>query len=270
MNSLAYQSFILKNHRGFAVFSIVMATILQYVIIGLMTTFDTASMYNTLMSQMPERFRMMIAENYFVQMSIKGAAAFGFNHPIVLALIVINAIAVPARHITSEIEGGTMEWLLAYPVKRASLVLSMWASGCLLLLMIIIGALIGLYSALAVTHTFTLIIFTKMLQVGFNLWLLAIVIMSITFVIASFGRAGSKTHALSAAVVLSLYFLYFLATIWDSFAFMKPFSIFSYYQPQKVMFDQADFALDAGVLLGLTAVCLAASIWQFRRRDIPG
>jgi ABC-2 type transport system permease protein len=270
MNSRAYQMFILKNHRGFAVFSIIMATFLQYVVVGLMTTFGTASIYDTIMRQMPEHVRMLVTQNYVIEVSIKGAAAFGFNHPIVLALLIINAISIPARHITSEIEDGTMEWLLAHPVKRTSLVLSMWMSGCVLVLLVVAGSLAGLYSALAVTHNFAADIFIRMLQIGLNLWLLSILIMSMTFVIASFGKEGSRTSALGAATALSLYFLYFLATIWDSLAFTKPFNIFSYYQPQKVMFGQASFSLNAAVLLGLTGVCLAISVWRFRRRDIPG
>lgn len=270
MNNRAYLLFVLKSHRGFAFFSVVMATFLQYVIVGLMATFDTASMYDTLMRQMPEQFRMLVTENYFMEMSIKGAAAFGFNHPIVLALLVICAISVPARHISSEIEGGTMEWLLAYPVKRTSLLLSMWMSGCVLVLLIVAGALGGLYSALAVTRNFDADIFVRMMQIGLNLWLLSILIMSMTFVIATFGRAGSRTSAPGAAVVLTFYFLYYVASIRDSLAFTKPFNIFSYYQPQKVMFDQANFPFNAAVLLGLTGVCLAAGVWQFRRRDIPG
>lgn len=270
MNSTAYQKFIIKNHRGFILFSILMITLLEYIIISVMTTFDTASLYASLMNQLPERMKMLVSDNYFLHMTVDGAAAFGFNHPIVLVMIAAIAIGIPARHISDAIESGSMEWMLAQPVRRTSLLLSLWMSGCLVLLLIIIGGLAGLFSALAVTHTFTSVIFLKMLQIGCNLWLLSIVMMSMALLIAAFGRMGTKTGTLTSAVVLTLYLFYFFAAIWEWFEFTRPYNIFTYYQPQQLMFDRQSFGVNAAVLTGLIAVLLTVSLVQFRRRDIPG
>lgn len=270
MNSVAYQKFIVKNHRGFVIFSILMITLLEYIVISVMTTFDTASLYGSLMSQLPERLKMLVSDNYFLHMTVEGAAAFGFNHPIVLVMIAAVAIGIPARHISEAIESGTMEWLIAQPMGRVPLVLSLWVSGCMVLLLIIVGGLAGLFSALAVTHTFTFDIFYKMLQIGCNLWLLSIGMMSITLAIAVFGKTGARTGTISAAVVLTLYLLFFFAAIWEWFEFTRPYNIFSYYQPQQLMFDRQSFSINAAVLSGLIAVCLSVSLVQFNRRDIPG
>jgi ABC-type transport system involved in multi-copper enzyme maturation permease subunit len=270
MNSAAFQNHVLKNHRGFAIFCVLMITLLEYIIISIMTTFDTASMYSSLMDQLPERFRMLLSDNYFPQMTVDGAAAFGFNHPIVLVMIAALAISIPARHISDAIEDGTMEWLLAQPVNRSAFIGSLWMSGCVLLLIIIAGGLLGLFSALAVNHSFTPAIFSKMLQIGANLWLLFIFIMSMTMMVASFGKPGCRTGTIGAAVVLTFYVLYFFASIWEWFSFSKPFNFFSYYQPQQLMFDRQSFSLNAAVLSGLITVCLILSLLQFRRRDIPG
>jgi ABC-2 type transport system permease protein len=270
MNSGAYRKFILKSHRGFILFSIFMITLLEYIIITVMTTFDTASLYGSLMNQLPERFRMLVSDNYFLHMTVDGAAAFGFNHPIVLVMIAAVAIGIPARHISEAIEDGTMEWLLAQPVRRTSLVLSLWMSGCLVLLIIVAGGLAGLFSALAVTHTFTHVIFSKMLQIGCNLWLLAVLMMSLALVIATFGTTGTRTGTIAAAVVLAFYLLYFFAAIWDWFGFTRPYNFFSYYQPQQLMFGRQSFAVNAAVLSSLIAACLAVGLARFRRRDIPG
>ena len=270
MNNAAYRAFIFKSHRGFIAFSILMITMLEYIIIAIMTTFDTATMFESLMSQMPERFRMVISSQYFLHMNVDAAAAFGFNHPIVLVVIAAMAIGIPARHISESIESGTMEWLLAQPVRRAALLLSIWMSGCVVLLVIICGGLAGLFSALAVTHSFTLAIFTKMLQIGTNLWLLVILIMSMTVLIAAFGRPGTRTGSTAAGVVLTFYLLNFFSTIWEWFEFTRPWNIFTYYQPQQLMFDRQSFGVNAAVLAGLIIVCMAAGLVRFSRRDIPG
>ncbi|NIO28559.1 MAG: ABC transporter permease subunit [Candidatus Latescibacteria bacterium] len=270
MNSLAYPLFILKNHRGFALFSVVVIAALQYLIIELMTTLNTDAFINTIFSQLPERFRLLVSENFIARMSAEGAAAFGFNHPIVLALLVINAINIPTRHIAGEIESGTMEWLLAHPMKRMRILGSLWISGGFLIFLIICGAWTGSFLALAATHHYTYETFVKMLQIGTNLWLLSVLVLSFSILISAFGKEGSRVGMRCAAVILIFYFLHFLGTLWKFLEAIKPFNIFTYYQPQKLMFDERSFWLHLCVLSVLIGLCLIISVKQFQRRDIPG
>jgi len=118
MSNLTYPLFILRSHRGFAIFSVVVIASLQYLIVEIMSSAGTDTLVGSILSQLPERFRMFVSENFLARLSVRGAAAFGFNHPIVLTLLLINVIGIPTRHIAGEIESGTMEWLLAQPVKR--------------------------------------------------------------------------------------------------------------------------------------------------------
>ncbi|MBL7103257.1 MAG: ABC transporter permease subunit [Bacteroidales bacterium] len=237
-------------------------------ILYLISTADTSSIITAIIEQLPEKLRIFLNDSFFNTLSFQGAAAFGFNHPLVLALLAINAINIPLHHITREMESGTLELLLAHPFKRHSFIISLWVSGCLILFTIILAALIGSLSAIAIFHHLSQEIITKMMQISFNQWLLFILIMSYTMIITTFGEKGNKTGNISAVLTLIFYLLHFLSQLWESIAFIKPFNIFTYYEPQKLMFNHGNFLTDISILSSLILVCLFISLWQFGRRDI--
>ena len=111
-------------------------------------------------------------------------------------------------------------------------------------------------------------IFVKLIQIGFNLWLFFVLILSYTLLIATFGKKGSKAGNISAVITLVFYLLHFLSQLWSTIEFTIPFNVFTYYEPQKLMFGQGNIILDTAVLGSLIIVCLFLSAWQFNTRDI--
>ncbi len=122
MNSISYYKLIWKNHRSFAIFSMVFITLLQFLILYLITTFDLPAIISTLLAQMPEKLKIYLSESFFSTLSLDGAAAFGFNHPLVLTLLAINAINIPMVHISREMESGHWNcyWLIHSGVNPSS------------------------------------------------------------------------------------------------------------------------------------------------------
>lgn len=269
MIKLAYLRLVWRNNKAFAIFSMGFITLLQFLILYLVTTFDTTAIISSILAQLPEAMRAFLQDGFFSTLTFDGAAAFGFNHPLVLALLVITAVNIPVHHITRELDSGTLELLLAHPFKRSALILSLWISGCLILLFIITAAMIGTLTSIILFHHLTTGIFIHILQIGINLWLLIVLIFSYTTLIAVFGKMGNKAGNLSAVITLVFYLLSFLSQIWDALDFIKPFNFFSYYEPQKLMFNQGHFTLDILVLSGLALLCFWISLKQFAKRDIP-
>ncbi len=265
----AYIRLVWRNNKGFAIFSMVFITLFQFLLLYLVTTFDTAAMLTAILDQMPPMMKVFLQDSFFSMLTYDGAAAFGFNHPIVLTLLVITAINIPAHHITRETETGTLELLLAHPFRRRSLIISLWTSGCLILMLIIAAALIGSFTSIILFHHLTGDIIISLLQISFNLWLFILLIFSITMLIAVYARQGIRAGNLSAVFTFVFYLLYFIAQLWDALAFTKPFNIFSYYEPQGLMFGKGNFWLDILVLGGLVLLCLGLSLRRFERRDVP-
>lgn len=270
MVRLSYPLFLWKNHYRFAVFSAIVIAALQFFIIWLITTLDYAPIFAAFLQQLPPRVQVLFDSQFFTAFSVKGALAFGLIHPLVLILMAINAINIPGRHITGEIETGTLELLLAYPVKRTRLILTLWLSACVNLFLIVVVALVGSFSAVVIFHKFTPDLLLRMVQIITNLWLLFVLVMSYTLVIATFGKEGSKTGACSGGLLLVIYFIYYLSTLWPAIAFTKPANIFTYYQPQKIILGHWSFGMNVQILGLLIVICLILSIIQFNRRDIPG
>jgi ABC-2 type transport system permease protein len=269
MIKLAYLRLVWRNNKGFAIFSMVIITLLQFLILYLVTTFDTGAIISAILAQLPEAMRVFLQDSFFSMLNYDGAAAFGFNHPLVLALLVITAVNIPVNHISREIDSGTLELLLAHPLKRTSLIISLWISGSMILLLIIAVAMIGSLTSILLFHHLTGTIFIHIIQIGINLWLFIVLIFSYTTLIAVFGKMGSKTGNFSAIISFVFYLLSFLSQIWDALDFTKPFNIFTYYEPQALMFNKGNFILDIIVLSALIMICFGISLKQFGKRDIP-
>ncbi len=94
--TLNYARFIWKNYRGLLLFSAVFAALMQFLMLFLITTIDYGPIIDALLSRLPAQIRVLFATEFLQHISAEGAAAFGFNHPIVIVLLAISAILIPA------------------------------------------------------------------------------------------------------------------------------------------------------------------------------
>ena len=148
--------------------------------------------------------------------------------------------------------------------------MNLFISAVFFLFLIIFCALCSSLLSIGVLHQLTFVLFTNMLKIATNLWLLFVFIMSFTLLLSSFEKEGSKVGIRVAGITLVFYLLHYLSSLWDAIRFTKPFNIFNYYQPQDLMTGQRSFLLHFMVLSSLIVLCLLISIYQFNHRDIPG
>ncbi len=264
-----YMFLVWKLHRGLILFSFLFLALMQFLIIWIISSLDYLPFIETFIQQLPPQIRILFNEEFINRFSINGAAAFGFNHPLVLAVLGLSAIMIPARHVAGEVESGSLEIIISHPMKRMELIFSLWLSYFTILLLIVVGGWIGSYSALIIKNQMNLQTVKKLFQIGLNLWLLFLLIMSYTLLISTFKSEGNKTGIFGAIITLLFYLMNFFSTIWDSLHFTKFFNIFTYYQPQKLMFSERSIWSNAIVLLILIFTCLGAGMFHFHKRDIP-
>ncbi len=267
---MTYIYFIWKSHRGLLLVSMIFISIIQFLILKMVTTIDYSAMLPQLLSQLPENIRALFGDDAFSMATVEGAAATGLNHPLVLVLLSLAAIMIPSRHIAGEAETGTLELILSFPIRRTTLLIKLYISAVVFLLVVVLSALGASLLSITLFHQLTFVLFVKLLTICCNLWLLFICIMSITMVLSVYEKEGSKVGMRAASVVLFFFLLHYLSSIWDAIRFTKPFNIFTYYQPSALMNDQRSFLLHFGVLSTLTLICFFITLFQFNRRDIPG
>jgi ABC-type transport system involved in multi-copper enzyme maturation permease subunit len=256
-------------HRGFMLFGFLLIGLLQFVIISIFSSLDYIPFIELFIKQLPPQLQAIFNEEFINRFSINGAAAFGYNHPMVLSILGIAAITIPARHLAGEAENGNLEILLAHPFRREYYFISLWCASAMAIFFIILGGWSGSFMALILKQQFRLAIMGNLLKIGVNLWLLFLLILSYSITISSFGREGNKSGLVAAAITIFFYLLYFVSTIWEEIQFSKNFNIFHYYQPQKLMFGQRSFWLNALVLFILISILFLLAKKQTVKRDIP-
>ena len=259
-----------KDNLTFLIFAFLLTAGFQLLILSIFSTSEILKFIEGFVRQFPPQIQQLMGDEFIAQFSINGVAAFGYNHPIVLIFFAIVAIMLPAKSIGSEIEEGSLELLFSLPVKRLAITFSLWIFSGFALLLLVIGCWLGTLWGLHLYPESINFSFYRIIQIGINLWFLMITINAYTFLIASYSREGNKVALRAAGLTLLFYFLNYAIKIWSAINFLRHFTIFNYYQPQKLMAGQASFSRNVIVLSMLTLICLVVSFRRICKRDIPG
>ena len=260
----------LREHLSFLIFAFILVGSFQLLMLTLVVEADILNIAQIFFNKFPPQVQQFIGEEFFAQFSVNGAVAFGYNHPIVLIILAVIAIMLPAKHIAGEIENGTLESLLSLPITRFKLAFSLWLLSAISLLFVIIGGWIGSMIGLIIYPQVSGINFSMIFRIGINLWFLMVAINAYTFLFSAFSREGGKVTQRAAGLTLFFYFLSYTVKLWNKASFLKPVTIFMYYQPQALSMHQNLWLKHSAVLASLSIVLMAIAFRRINQRDIPG
>ncbi len=175
-------------------------------------------------------------------------------------------IAYSAGIISTDMDLGTIEYLLTQPVRRSALIISRFAGVAAYLLMYVlvtIGSIAGLTAYFGAE-----VKIRGLFAVGFNafLFVLAVAALTLLFSLAVKGRGRAVVYGV--AFLLASHLLNALALINSTVEKFQWLSLFNYYQTQKLLTTGKIIWGDAAVIAGAFAVCAAASVILFNRKDI--
>ena len=229
-------------------------------------------------------------------------------HPVVIILGCLWAVGRAGGAVAGELDRGTMELLLSQPVPRNRLILAhLLVDGLLipaLCLTILAGTQLGLYlvGEFAVDYSSlsklppAFLAFVKngppTLEVSaqrqglalLNLGALLFATSGLAIAVSSVGRNRWRSLGVATLTGVGMFTLNVVGQLWESAAFARPFTVFFYYQPQKVWL-KGDWLVDLGeaftpgrpllavpvmaVLLGVGVIGYAFALTVFTRRDLP-
>jgi ABC-2 type transport system permease protein len=199
--------------------------------------------------------------------TLPGSITIGTQHPIAIAMLAIFAVGATATSIAGERETGTLEVMLARPVSRVTVYLSILI-GLLLVVALVLAALIGGFivgSAIqGVLDELPLEQVPMMWLNGFLLW----------GAFATFGMAASVSFdrpgpaiGLTLAYLLLNYFFEILGSLWREVEWTQEYSLFHHFQPTEILEGSAD-PVDL-VILGIAFVVpIVYALIVFPRRDL--
>ena len=199
--------------------------------------------------------------------SFENYLALGYSYPVPLVLIGAWSIGRAVQAVASEIEDGTLGWMLAYPVARIHFMLS--KAVVLLVGMILLSCLLGFgfweTSLLLGFSTPSLEIFAKL---SLNTILLQGAVAMLTLWASATSSDRGRPSLIGGSLFILSYLINFAAHIWKPLKSLQWLSLFAYYEPRKILLDNSLPWRDSAVLGGLMLVGLVAALWSFRKREL--
>ncbi|HEU4736091.1 MAG TPA: ABC transporter permease subunit [Solirubrobacterales bacterium] len=199
--------------------------------------------------------------------TLPGAITLGLQHPLAIAFLGIFAIGSTTGAVAGEREKGTLEVLLARPLSRTTVYVTLAVAIVVLLSLVLLALLGGQVAGVAIqglTDELDLGAMPLVLANGLLLW----------GAFAAFGLAASVTfgrHApalgLSLAYLLVNYFLEILGSLWTDVAWSQEYSLFHHFQPGEILEGSAD-PIDFLILGVAVIVPVVYALIVFPRRDL--
>ncbi|MGL4552355.1 MAG: ABC transporter permease subunit [Gemmataceae bacterium] len=229
--------------------------------------------------------------------------SIGYVHPVMQFVFCIWAVGRASGAIAGEIDRGTMELLLAQPLARARLVLAHLLVDCVtvpcLCLALFAGNLLGAWwiDPIKVREP------DKSMRLPFKVptnddpevrkqleihpWRFARAmpvvgglvfgISGLTMWVSALGRYRWRVTGVAVGMVLMMFLINVLGQMWDPAAWLRPLTLFYYYQPQQVIPDGGGWSVAVGgaavpmlaVLYGAGAAGYLLALVTLVRRDIP-
>ena len=199
--------------------------------------------------------------------TLPGTIALGFIHPIAVALGLVFALGFAVNAVAGERQRGTLEVLLARPVSRRRLYVTLLVATILFVAVAmaaqVVGTIVGLTASGALAD-----VQPERLAI---MWLNGVVVFAAfgAFALAASVSFDRLTPALglSLAFVLVSYFLEIIGSLWIDARGLQPYSLFHYLDPKGALNGSmaiGDWLVPLGVLV---AAVLVAWI-VFPRRDL--
>jgi len=199
--------------------------------------------------------------------SLPGAIALSMIHPIAIILISVFAVGFAATAVAGERQRGTLETLLARPMSRRALYLTLAAAelGFIALAMtsLLSGSLVGATYAGVVSEVDP----SRVPLLALNGLLLFAAFGAIGLAASvSFDRQPPALGITLGVMVVS-YALDVLGSLWPAAAWLQPYSLFHYLKGKAILTGIVSFA-DLGLLALVMAAAVAWALVVFPARDI--
>ena len=199
--------------------------------------------------------------------SLSGSIALGSIHPIALVLNSLFAVGFSAAAVAGERQRGTLEVLLARPLSRRTLYITLLVAALLFVSLAVAATIAGVLGGSALSGVADELAAERLPL----LWLNGVLLFG---AIAAIGLAASVSFdrlspalGLTVALVVVMYFLEVLGTFWPDAQFLQPYSLFHYYDPKSILEGGAR-AGDLALLAAVAAIAIGWALFEFPRRDL--
>lgn len=195
-----------------------------------------------------------------------GWLAVAMNHPITLALLTASAMVVAAGSVATEIERGTIDLVIARPVRRVPFLAGKAAAAIVTVTAAEVGGFAGVLVARLTVDRIGEIPLSEAAKAFAGSWVLFVALAMVGILASAHSSLRGRALGLSVGVVVAWYFMNFIALLIDGVSGMRYASPFHYFRAGEVL--QGEALPDLLVLVALGGAAIAAGLWWFARRDL--
>lgn len=221
-----------------------------------------------LIDLLPDAVRGFVGSSELNLLTANGALAVSYNHPLTKVVLVVFVVGLTANTIAGELERGTLDLLLARPLRRYKLLLGSGMAFVVatiiltgsMLLGTVVGARIGGISGDVEWRNFS--------WLAVNTAALVIAIGGLGYLLSAVAKRGGQAAGWTGGVIAGMFFLDWFATMWNEVEPFTPISLFHYYQPSQIISGTPEWWVNITVLLVVAIVAFLFAIFIFEHRDL--
>jgi len=239
----------------------------EVLICAVVTTLDVQSVLQNVMKSTPPFFSSLIGEQ-FGGLTLRGLLAFGWNHPVILALGSATAIILGSRAVAGEIDQGAIEILLTQPLSRMRFYAAHFLFGATALALL---TLAGIAGTLIGQRVYDIDPFSArdLALLGALYWLLNLAWFAVSLAVSSRGREGGTAAMTVFFLALASFLVNAIGSILKSWEVALPYSLYTWYSPRQILVDPVPQTTSIAVLASVAIVAAITGALLFQRRDLP-
>jgi ABC-2 type transport system permease protein len=199
--------------------------------------------------------------------SPQGWLVAGMLHPIVLSLLTSGAIMIAAGAVATELERGTIDLVLSRPISRTAFLLGKAVASLIVVTVVHAGGFLGVLIARAIVERVDEIPVPDLLLAFAGSWVLFAAFAMVALLISSRSSLRGRATGITIGVVVTAFFVNFMALLFDEIDGARFVSPFHYFRPADILKGEP-FVLDLLVLAAVAVVAGALAVWRFGRRDL--
>lgn len=246
----------------------VVISIVQTVLAAVLHEREDIRQFLSMIDRMPKIFKAFIGGDQLGVTNVNSIVAIGYQHPLILTMLMINAVLVPTGLLTAQAERGTAELLLSRPITRSRV---FWMTAALALASQAFLASLVFAGTAVWTRVFDYgepIPLGPFFNVGINLIALAATAAAISMLAASWFNERTRAIGVLVAYFVASYLLDF-AVVWlPQLEVIHPLTLYNYCRPNAVLAEDAIPVADVAVLGSIAIASLAGGWYIWRERDL--
>jgi ABC-2 type transport system permease protein len=225
------------------------------------------------LQHMPEYWKRLLPVSVASVSTYVGRVAIGYDHPVVVFGIAFWAVARGSDAVSGPLGRGTLEMVLAQPVRRVSVLLTNAAMTTLGTAAIAAANWAGTFAGLRMFQKMRNIPAFPYAGCALNLFCYALFLAAVTTLLSACDRYRSRTVGLAVGFYIGSLVLKVIGRVSSGYHALLYGSFLAVFEPQRFVdpqFNTAAITLRYDVPLALAGcVCYLVAILIFSRRDLP-